>query len=125
MEGIEGESEDSNVGWATGDVDEEEEDDAEMSEDDGFNVDDLLEDDNDDEEDENEDSMDQDVPVPVVVAKKVVPSKKAAAKPVSNIVSVAPTGKKGVSFATTPLGPTGGVSQKAKLFTSNDAEAPG
>lgn len=124
MEGVEGESENANVGWATGDGDEEEED-AEMSEDDGFNVDDLLEDDDDEEEDENEDSMDQDVPVPVVVAKKATLSKKAAAVPTSNIVSVAPTGKKGVSFAANPLGPTGGVTQQAKLFTSNDAEAPG
>lgn len=122
MDGVEGESEDANVGWITGDGDEEEEDeDEEMeAEDDGaINVDDLLED----------DDMDEDeVPAPVVVAKKA--SKKSAkAAAVGDIVSVAPTGRqaKSVSFASKALGPTGAaaVSQKAKLFTPNDAEAPG
>lgn len=118
MDGIEGESEDANVGWMGEEDEEEVEDEDEEMSDDGFNVDDLLEGDNDE-----DDEMDQDVPAPVVVAKKAAPSKKVAAAAKTNIVSVAPTGKKGVSFASKPLGPTG--TQKAKLFAANDPEAPG
>lgn len=128
MVGIEGESEDANVGWVTGDNDDDEdisEAEVEMEEDDEvINVDDLLEDD-------DEDAMDEDVvPAPVVV-KAVKKGKKGAS---TNVVSVEPSSKKSrsVSFAARPLGPTGGggvastsAVQKAKLFTPNDEEAPG
>lgn len=126
MVGMEGESEDANVGWVTGDNDDEEIEDAEVEmeeDDDVINVDDLLEDD--------EDAMDEDVvAVPAPVAAKAKKGKKA---PATNIVSVEPSSKKArsVSFAAKPLGPTGGVVastsavQKAKLFTPNDEEAPG
>lgn len=131
MDGVEGESEDANVGWITGDGDEE--DMEEMEQDDGLNVDDLLEDEEDDDEDVlpvDGDAMEEDEPMVVAppVAKKLSAKAKKAAALASNIVSVAPT-KKSVSFAAKALGPTGGIastsaSQKAKLF-ANDEEAPG
>ena len=122
MEGVEGESEDANVGWITGEGDEEE-DEMEMEDDEAINVDDLLEDD---------DGMDEDEPVTVVKAAPKAKAAKAKRAAPTNIVSVEPSSKKNksVSFSAKPLGPTAGVAstsaaQKAKLFTANDAEAPG
>lgn len=124
MEGVEGESEDANVGWITGEGDDEEEMVEMEAEDDGaINVDDLLEDD---------DGMDEDEPVPVAKPAPKVKAAKAKRTAPTNIVSVEPSSKKNksVSFSAKPLGPTAGVAstsaaQKAKLFTPNDEEAPG
>lgn len=106
MEGFEGESEDANVGWITGEGDEE--DDDMEAEDDMADVDDLMDDEIAEDEDAEMDAMDEDVPAPVVPTpkKSLLKTNKRAAP---EIVSVAPTGKKakGVTFSSKPLGPTG------------------
>lgn len=125
------EPEDAEVGWEM----------EEEVEDDGLNVDDLIEDDDDaefdSEADEDEDEeMSEDEPVP---APAPVPAPKSNKKQV-NIVSTAPKGKnKSVSFSAKPLGPTAGsgvaappalptkqaaggaAAQAAKLFADDEA----
>ncbi|KAK4702851.1 nuclear GTP-binding protein, partial [Phenoliferia sp. Uapishka_3] len=109
MDGIEDDGEDANVGWAMG---EEDESDLEVEmddvEDDGLNVDDLLEDD-DNEMDEDEEVAAAMVVAPPPPAPKAAKGKKRAAPGASAVVSVAPASKKSksVSFASKALGPTG------------------
>ena len=117
MDGFEGESEDANVGWVTGEGDEDE-DDME-AEDDMADVDDLLDEDDMAEDDDEDVEMDEEEPAPVVVApkKSLLKTNKRSAP---EIVSVAPTGKKGkaVSFSSKPLGPTGSTIAAASTLNT-------
>ncbi|BGP29358.1 nuclear GTP-binding protein nug1 [Rhodotorula toruloides] len=127
------ESEDADVGWIVEVKPEEEE--AMDADDDGLNLDDLV----DDEEFgslEEDDAMEAEDEQPAAAPAPVLPKgKRAAPSSTSNIVSVAPPAKKkkavkSVSFSSTPLGPTGSTSAPApsaaaantKLFTSVEAE---
>jgi nuclear GTP-binding protein len=130
------ESDDADVGWIVEDKEEEASMDAD---DDGLNLDDLVDDeefgglDGEDDAMEAEDEQPAPAPAPVSSKKRAAPSSSSAAA--GNIVSVAPPAKKkkavkSVSFSSTPLGPTGSTSAPApsaaaantKLFTSVEAE---
>ncbi|KAL8281448.1 hypothetical protein RQP46_006132 [Phenoliferia psychrophenolica] len=124
MEGVEGETEDSNVGWISGAGDDES--DLEMDQDDdGLNVDDLLEDDDEDDEMDEDDEVAAELvaapPAPVAAAPVTKGKKRAAAAPPSNVVSVAPSSKKSksVSFASKALGPTGTGTTTPSAATTN------
>lgn len=130
MDGVEGESEDANVGWATGDGDDESDLEVGMDvEDDGLNVDDLIESD-----DAEEEGMDEEdaaevaaaiLPAPAPVARAASSKKRAAPGGATSatpaVVSVAPPSKKAksVKFAEKALGKTGTGSTTATAASTN------
>ncbi|KAM0749861.1 hypothetical protein T439DRAFT_326756 [Meredithblackwellia eburnea MCA 4105] len=119
MDGVQEESEDADLGWAMED-EEEEESDLEGMEDDGLNVDDLLDDEDEIEgEDDDQDAMEDDsaAPAPLPLSKK----RSAPTSTPSGIVSVAPSAKKAksVTFASKALGPTGSGSTTPTAATAN------
>lgn len=120
MQGFEGESEDANVGWITGEGDDEEDEGMDEDEEESIDVEDLIDEDDDE---EDEDGMEEDEPVAPVVVKKS--STGATKRSAPQIVSVAPSNSKkakvkSVSFSSTPLGPTGsGTSTPTLAATAN------
>lgn len=124
MEGIEDDGEDANVGWVTGEGDDESDLDDAMDdiEDDGLNVDDLIEDDDTEMDDEDEVAAAMVVPTPAPAPAAPTKGKKRAAPGAANgIVSVAPSSKKSksVSFANKALGPTGSGTTTPTAATAN------